>query len=301
MLLIVNPAASAVSRAGGQRVARALDRRYTVELAETRGPGHAAELARAAVRDGYAFVAVLGGDGTVNEAANGLAGTDVPLACLPAGCTNVFARTLGLPEDLSEAVDRLLSRAPVGRQRRVDLGVMNERYFTFASGVGLSAGLNRHANGNPRRKASLGSAYLAYAALKTMGTEYFGRPPRVRLSVEGRSVDGVTVVAQNSDPLTYLGSRPIRVCEGAGLATGTVSLALLRRAGPREVGVVPRVVSGRAAGVVGHPQVKSFPAVAAAEVTPIGGGLLPVEVDGEYVGELSSVRYGIAPRALAIA
>lgn len=302
MLLVANPRATGASPERMALVAAVLDLRYRVDVAETRAAGHATELAREGSADGYPLVAVLGGDGAVNEAANGLAGTGTALACLPAGRTNVFARSLGVPGDPVEAAARLVARSRSSTFRRVDLGLMNDRYFTFASGVGLSASINRRVDRRPELKSRLGPSFLAYSGLSALGDGYLGRRPHIRLSVDGRLLDGVTLVVQNSDPLTFLGSRPIRVCEGAGLSTGTLSLALLRRTLRRELPmVIARLASGNASRVVSHRQVRGFADVATAGVTSIDGRPLPVEVDGEYVGEVDSVRYGVAPGRLSVA
>ena len=302
LLLIVNPGATGVSVERTQLATGVLDLGYRVDVVETGAAGEAVELARTGGRDGYALVVAFGGDGTVNEVANGLAGRATPLGCLPGGRTNVFARTLGLPGEPVEAAARLLVLAGNLRPRRIDLGVMNDRYFTFASGVGLSASLNRHVDQRPGLKSRLGSPYLAYAALSTMNSRYIVAPPHVRLAVAGEEVDGVTVIAQNSDPLTYLGRRAIRVCGSEGLTTGTISLALLKRLSRREVStVVARLVSGSSTRVLGHRRVRGFSGVEGADVRSVDGQSLPVEVDGEYVGELDSVRYGTAPRKLAVA
>ena len=97
LLIIVNPYATTVSVRLKNLVVYALQGRYEVTAAETTGRGHATELCREAADEGYEVVVAFGGDGTVNEAANGLIGTDVPLTCLPGGSTNVFCRTLGIP------------------------------------------------------------------------------------------------------------------------------------------------------------------------------------------------------------
>jgi diacylglycerol kinase family enzyme len=300
LLLIVNSRATGVSPERTALVAAVLDLRHRVDVAETEKIGHATELSRDASAEGYPLVAVLGGDGSMNEAANGLAGSDTALACLPGGRTNVFARALGLPADPVEAAARLLVRS--SELRRVDLGVMNERYFTFASGVGLSATLNKRVDHRPDLKSLLGPPFLAYSGLSALSDEYLGRPPHMRLSVGGRQVEGITLVVQNADPLTYLGPRAIRVCEGAGLTTGTISLALLRRSLKRELpGVIARLASGNPSRVLGHRQVRGFASVPEARVAATDGRALPVEVDGEYVGEVDSVRYGVAPGRLAVA
>ena len=89
-------------------IQKALSADHDVTLAETNRRGHATRLAQGAAAEGVDVVAVLGGDGTQNEAANGLAGTQTALATLPGGSTNVFARTIGLPNDPIEATGVLL-------------------------------------------------------------------------------------------------------------------------------------------------------------------------------------------------
>jgi diacylglycerol kinase family enzyme len=84
-------------------------------------------------------VVAFGGDGTVNEAANGLVGSETPLTALPGGSTNVWARTLGIPNDVVDATEHLLRMADEFRPFRVDLGRAGGRHFVFASGVGLDA------------------------------------------------------------------------------------------------------------------------------------------------------------------
>ena len=302
LLLIANTRATGVSSERRALVSAVLDLRYRVDVAETGAVGHATEIAREGSRQGYPLIAALGGDGTMNEVANALAGSDTALACLPGGRTNVLARTLGLPADPVEAAARLLVRPRSAGFRRVDLGVMNDRYFTFASGVGLSASLNRRVDRRPELKSLLGPPFLAYSGLSALSREYLGTSPHFRLAIGGQQVEGITLVVQNADPLTYLGPRPIRVCERAGLATGTISMALLRRSLKRDLPMVlARLASANPRRVVGHRQVRGFADVDGARISPVDGQPLPVEVDGEYVGEVDSVRYGVAPGRLAVA
>src|SRR3954452_5382267 len=211
MLVIVNPYATTVSDRLKNLVVYALESRYAVEAVDTERRDHATELCREAAQQGYDVVVAFGGDGTVNEAANGLAGYETPLTVLPGGSTNVWWRTLGIPNDVVDATEHLLGIADDFHPRRVDLGRVNERYFVFSSGVGLDASVVERVDRHPYRKARLGAWYYTYAALATFNRRYLVQPPRVRVHSAGRQVDGVTVIVQNADPFTYFRNRPIRV------------------------------------------------------------------------------------------
>src|SRR5213596_3471949 len=235
MLIIVNPYASTVSDRLKHLVVYALRGRFEVDAVDTEGRGHATELCREAALEGYdvvvAFggdgtvneaanggydvVVAFGGDGTVNEAANGLAGSETPLTCLPGGATNVFCRILGIPNDVVDATEHLLRMADDFRPRRVDTGRVNGRHFVFSSGVGLDASVVERVDSHPRLKTRFGEWYFTWAAVSAFNRRYLVRPPRVRVETPAGSREGVTVVVQNSDPFTYFGNRPIRVCEGA--------------------------------------------------------------------------------------
>src|SRR5438105_14688468 len=127
LLLVVNSSASSVTARGRVVIQKALSADHEVSVAETTRRGNATRLARSAATTGTEVVVVLGGDGTLNEAANGLLGTDCALATLPGGSTNVFARTLGLPHDPVEATGVLLDALDAGSIRRVGIGTVNGR------------------------------------------------------------------------------------------------------------------------------------------------------------------------------
>lgn len=301
MLVIVNPYATTVSERLKNLVVYALRGRYEVEAVETEARDHASELCREAVRERYDLVVAFGGDGTVSEAANGLVGTDTPLSCLPGGATNVFCRTLGIPTDVVDATEHLLGMADSFLPRRVDAGRAGDRHFVFASGAGLDASVVERVDRHPRLKARLGPWYFTYVAVTTFSRHYLVRPPRVRVESEGRSLEAVTVVVQNSDPFTYFGGRPIRLCEGAGLRSGDLAAAVLRRATPLELlTVAPRVFSARADVVGRHRRIEGLGRTSDLHVRSEDGGRFPVQVDGDYLGEFEEISYGISPRALAV-
>src|SRR5438094_6385345 len=135
MLIIVNPYATTVSDRLKNLVVYALRATYRVKAVETESRDHATELCRDAANEGYDVVVAFGGDGTVNEAANGLVGSETPLTCLPGGRANVYCRMLGIPTDVVDATEHLLRIADAFEPRMVDLGRLNDRYFAFSAGV----------------------------------------------------------------------------------------------------------------------------------------------------------------------
>src|SRR5882724_5621931 len=183
MLIIVNPYATTVSDRLKNLVVYALQGRYDVEAIDTQARDHATELCREAAREGYDVVVAFGGDGTVNEAANGLVGSDTPLTALPGGSTNVFCRLLGIPNDVVDATEHLLRMADEFTPRRVDTGLMNGRHFTFASGIGLDASVVERVDRRPRLKARYGEYFFTYAALAAFNRRYLVNPPRMLLDL----------------------------------------------------------------------------------------------------------------------
>ncbi|HYR61551.1 MAG TPA: acylglycerol kinase family protein, partial [Actinomycetota bacterium] len=108
-VLITNPAAVATSQHVKEVIVKALSADLHVEVVDTAAPGHATEVASQAVRSGVDLVVAFGGDGTMNEVANGMVGSDTSLGILPGGNANVVCRNLGLPADIVEATGRLLN------------------------------------------------------------------------------------------------------------------------------------------------------------------------------------------------
>src|SRR3954467_1551169 len=129
MLVIVNPYATTASSRLKNLVVYALQGRYSVEAVDTARPEHATQITREAASEGDDVVVAFGGDGTVNEAANGLLGSSTPLSCLPGGATNVYCRILGIPDDVVDATEHLLGMADDWRPRRVDMGRVDDRHF----------------------------------------------------------------------------------------------------------------------------------------------------------------------------
>ncbi len=301
LLIIVNPYATTVSVRLKNLVVYALQGRYDVTAVETKGRGHATELCREAVEEQYDVVVAFGGDGTVNEAANGLAGSDVPLTCLPGGATNVFGKMLGVPGEIVDATEHLLRLADAWEPRRVDLARVNGRHFTFSAGLGLDASVVERVDSHPYRKARFGAWYYTYAAITTFLAGYVVRPPRLAVELpDGAQLDGVTVIVQNGDPYTYFQNRPVRVADGGALQNGTLSGAVLKRSTPTIMPSVIWRVFAKRARLTRHRAVDGFTGVEELVVRSVDGHELPLQCDGDHIGAVTEARFGIAPRALCV-
>ncbi len=300
MLIIVNPYATTVSDRLRHLVVYALRGRYKVDAIDTEARGHATELCREAAQEGYDVVVAFGGDGTVNEAANGLAGSDTPLSCLPGGRTNVFCRMLGIPTDPVDATEHLLRMADQWHPRRVDIARVNERYFTFSAGVGLDASVVERVDAHPQLKTRLGEWYYTWTGVQTFLRRYLVRPPRFELEVQSERVNAVTAIIQNADPYTYFGDRPVHLAEGAHLDSHDLSGVALTRANPIDVPTITwRALLGGPK-LSGHRRVHSFSGAGNLYIRSLDGRPLPLQVDGDYIGEALEAAFSVIPHGIAV-
>ncbi len=300
MLVIVNPYATTVSDRLKNLVVYALRGSYHVDAIDTERRDHATELCREAAREGYDVVVAFGGDGTVNEAANGLAGSNTPLSCLPGGRTNVYCRMLGIPTDVVDATEHLLRIADDWQPRRVDLGHVNDRAFVFSAGVGLDASVVERVDSNPRLKARLGEWYYTWTGIATFNRRYLVNPPRLEVELPGETVKGVTAIIQNAVPYTYFGNRPVHMGEGATLQSGDMAGVVLKRATPFEIPtIIWRALSERAQ-LSKHRQVHSFRGVRELRIRSLDERPLPLQVDGDYIGEAPDARFRVTPGGIMV-
>ncbi len=300
MLMIVNPYATTVSDRLRQLVVYALRGRFEVDAIDTEAPGHATELCREAAHEGYDVVVAFGGDGTVNEAANGLLGSPTPLCALPGGSANVFAKMLGIPGDIVDATEHLLMMADNWHPRRVDLGVVNGRCFTFSSGLGIDASVVERVDANPRLKARLGPYFFTWVAVSTFLRRYLLRPPRMKVHAGGETLEGVTTIVQNGSPFTYFQDRPIEIAEGASLDSGALAGGVLHRATPLTMPAIAWRAFSSSAHVARHRQVTGLSEMSELTVSSADERPLPLQVDGDFVGDVAEARYSILPDALSV-
>ncbi len=300
MLVIVNPYASTVSDRLKHLVVYALRGTYDVEAVETRSRHHATELTREAAHARYDVVVAFGGDGTVNEAANGLAGSATPLTCLPGGRANVYCRMLGIPTDVVDATEYLLRMADDWRPRRVDLGFAGERKFLFSAGVGLDASVVERVDAHPRLKQRFGEWYYGMTALRTFNRHYLVSPPRLEATLGEERVAGVTVLVQNAAPYTYFGERPVQMGEGAALDSGDLAGVVLQRASPIDIPTIIWRALSKHAQLGHHRQVHPFAGLKRLRVRSVDERPLPLQVDGDYIGEFDQAEFGVMPGALQV-
>ena len=279
-------------------IRKALAADHDVTLAETSRRGHATRLAQGAANVGVELVVVLGGDGTLNEAANGLAGTDTALAVLPGGSTNVFARTMGLANDPIEATAELLEALGRGAIDPVGLGSVNGRYFLFHVGLGFDAEVVRQVERRSTLKRYAGHPLFIYAGATTWFRHYDrGRPRFLVRHEDGSEVDGRFAIVLNTNPYTYLGNRPLNVAPDAGLDRGLAVLTLRTLALPTLAGVIASVL-GTGRWARRSPGTDYRTDLSGLRVT--GHGPFPYQVDGDFLGEVADLEFRHEPDVLRL-
>ena len=302
-LLIVNPRATTTTKVRRDVIVHALASELDLEVVQTRYRGHASSVAAAAARDGYGLVLTLGGDGTVNEAVNGLLEAHPPpgaplLAALPGGNANVFARALGLPADPVDATGQILASLLDGRSRTVGLGLADGRYFCFNAGLGLDAEVVRVVEGLRARGQTLSAALYVWTAARQFLSVTNRREPALTLERDGTpAMDALFLgIVSNTSPWTYLGQRPVNASPKAGFDTG-LDLFALRRLSTLGTLNALRQMLGRDGGPAGRYVVNLHdqPALTFRASRPVA-----FQVDGEYMGEREHVILRSIPNALRV-
>ena len=301
-LLVANPSATTTTAAGRDVIAHALASEVKLEVVATRYRGHAAELAARASSEGVDLVVVLGGDGTVNEALNGLLvdgpGERVPaLGVVPGGSANVFARALGTPRDPLEATHQLLEALAAGRSRTVGLGRADERWFSFNAGLGWDADvISAMEHARDKGREATPTRYVATSIRRW--TTARARPPALRVEIPGREpVEDVKLaLVSNTDPWTYLGGRAVRTNPGCSFDSG-LGLFGLRSLGLPTIGrIVRQILSadgfGELDSVLREDDVSALRIVSEEPVN--------LQVDGDHLGRRSDVEFLAVPDALRV-
>jgi diacylglycerol kinase family enzyme len=299
ILLVVNTSASAVTSRARVVIRKALSADHDVSMVETGRRGHATRLALDAAAVGTDVVVVLGGDGTLNEAANGLAGSDTALATLPGGSTNVFARTIGVLDDPIEATGQLLAALSRGAIRRIGLGSVNGRYFLFHVGCGFDAAVVAQVERRAGLKRYAGHPLFVYAGFDTWFRHYDRSRPRLAVQFKDGSQidDGYLCICMNSNPYTFLGNRPLNLAPDADLDHGLSVITFRTMAFGAMIGAVVSAL-GRGSRLRRDRRIDYRRDLDGLVVT--GHGPFPYQVDGDYLGDADRLEFRHEPDRLSV-
>jgi len=294
---VVNAFASSVTARNTVVVHRALSQGNEVEVVETNRRGHATRFAQDAARRGVDIVIGFGGDGTLNEVATGVAGTDTALGVLPGGSTNVFARTLGMPNDPSAAVHQLAAGIAARTIEPIGLGKVNGRYFCFHTGIGYDAAVVREVERRASMKRWLGHPLFIYAALRTWLVGYDRGAPHFTVETPGHeSVPGFFTVVLNTNPYTYLGNRPLDLSPAATLDRGLVAVTFRSMKVSAILGGLGGALRG--GGVKASDTLSVLTDLTTLQVSHAEP--FPYQLDGDYLGETRHLEFTHVPNAVRL-
>jgi diacylglycerol kinase family enzyme len=296
-LLVTNLTARTVSVRLKQVIVKALSADLKLEVADTEARHHATELASDAAENGFDFVIVFGGDGTMNEVANALVGTDTALALLPGGMANVLCRTIGIPIDIVEATGYLLNRIQSGTTRRINVGRMDGRYFIMSCGIGLDAATVRRVEENPAAKRRYRDWFFIYSAFRAAIGEYRGKDPYIRVTSEDISEEVVLAIVSNIPQLTYFKRWPVTITPEASLESGLDLLGMKRF----PMRYIPPLFWStlRSRNHVNWKQIVYKHDVNSVTLKS-ESDTFPIQVDGEFVGDRRELQVDLVPNGLSI-
>ncbi len=223
--LIVNPNAGRLPGAARADVVAALRKHFRLQELSTTARDTGTKLSADAAASGVGLVISFGGDGHVNEVANGVAGTTSSLGIIPGGTMNVFARALGIPLDPVASVEFLvaaLQRSP----RVVPLGQMDDRYFTVSAGCGFDAEAAERVERYLRSKRLFGELFFYWSAFRVLAMSYRHRSPWMELRGSFGEVPVAMAVANNAGPYAYFANRPVNLAPSVELTGGLDVFAL---------------------------------------------------------------------------
>ncbi|MBT2208425.1 MULTISPECIES: diacylglycerol kinase family protein [Actinomadura] len=308
-MLIANPKATSTSRRARDLLVRAFSGDLDLVIADTAHRGHATEIARRAALEGYDAVIALGGDGTVNEAVNGLLAEgpspDLPaLAVLPIGSANVFARALGLPGDPIGATRVVLDALRAGRYRTVGLGTAchpggTERYFTFCGGVGFDAEVVREVERRRGAGAKADPSLYVRTAIRHFFSGTDRRRPALTMEVPGRPTKSGVFMAfiSNTAPWTFMGPVPVNPSPKANFSRGLDVFATRTLDAAPTLAALARMMTPRTRPVQGRHVVNVHDA---AEITLRAERPVAFQLDGDYLGEQELITFRSVPKAIRI-
>ena len=282
VLVIFNPAARSERAERFRERIQALDANAVVR--PTGGPGDAAAMAAAAVKEGFRIVVAAGGDGTINEVVNGLAGSGATLGLLPLGTMNVFAAELGIPGNRPRRCWEIIR---AGHVRRIDLARANTHHFVQLAGVGFDAqavaGVDREA------KKNFGPLSYVISAARVAARV----PPELRIvGDDGTERRGSFVLVGNG---RYYGGK-LAVFKQAVIDDGKLDVLVFKNLGYLDIiRYIQHIFMGTHLALR---DVEYFQTVGL-QVDPLSAEDVPFEADGELVG-YAPVRFEVAHRTFKV-
>ncbi len=303
--MVINPFASSVTARSRIVMQRRLADRFDLTVVETTKRGHAIRLAYGAARSGAQVVIALGGDGTINEVANGLVGTDTAAAPLPGGSTNVLARTLGYPNDPVAATDMVIEAVEGRSTVPAGVGLANGRIFLFHVGFGFDAAVVERVEARGTMKRYAGHPLFVATTVDTWARQVERRAPWFDII----GPDGVDLgsfhlgIALNTSPYTYLGRRPLQLAPEADLGrplsvVGLRSLSFRHLLGAVRQAFASAPDCDEPAGIGNTDSTAHYRDLTA--VTVIGRRPFPFQMDGESCGWVDRLEIEHRPEALRL-
>ena len=255
---------------------------WRVRLRETRGAGDATAIARAEAGN-YDLIVAAGGDGTINEVANGLVHTPAALGALPIGTGNVWVRELHQSLNPLQAARQLAH----GSVHQIDVGLANDRYFLLMAGVGLDAAITQQVRSADKKR--LGR--LAYV-IKSLPVIWRLRGTRTRIVIDGTPIKGNALFVLVSNSRLYGGV--VNIAYRASLTDGLLDVCVMT--GDTAL-AVPQLLLGIL--LRGYGKVPGLQYFQARHIEVACSHPLPVQVDGDHIGA-TPMTFTIAPRALRV-
>lgn len=268
-----------------------------MQVVETSERGHATRFAHDAAERGVDTVVAFGGDGTLNEVATGLAGSNTALMMLPGGSTNVFVRSLGASNDPVIALQQFSSGLDHDNVHPISLGRANGRYFCFHAGIGFDAAVVELVERRASLKRIIGQPLFALSAAQAWFKTYDKKYPHFSVEVDGKKIpNGFLTIVLNSNPYTYIGKRAVNLSTAASIDKKLVAITFRKLTTPLMVRTVLQALRqdqiSASSGIEVRTDVED---VKINFATPF-----PYQLDGDYLGEQTSLHIEHRPEAIRL-
>lgn len=285
ILVIINPAAGRRRDSPLEEIRSALSQPFVdLSLHLTSGPGDATLAARQAVSEGFDLVVAAGGDGSINEVANGLVGSEVELGVVPVGTENVLARELGVPLSPGPACRYLLDTVA----RRIDVGKVNDRYFVCFAGVGFDAHVAHRLS--PERKKTMGAAGYFLTSFERIAG-YRKEPRTVTVLADGQEICSSYWMILVSNIQNYGGG--LKPAPQASLEDGRLDLCIYPKAGyPATVWQMLTTARGR------HVDLPGMLYLQAKRIELVTEPVEQVQLDGDPWAGTTPLAIEVVPKSL---